>query len=89
MNPNELVHGDVIKFRHVSERRYRIAVVRSVEIDTNMLGDKVVKAHVVAGPSRRPDLIFFRDSTKWEYLSNENDWIAYIDAEYDRLFVQS
>ena len=89
MNPNELVHGDVIKFRHVSERRYRIAVIRSVEIDTNMLGDKVVKAHVVAGPSRRPEVVWFFDSYKWQYLRNENDYIAYINAEYDRLFVQS
>ena len=89
MNANELVHGDVIKFRHVSKRSSRIAVIRSVEISTNMLGDKVVVAHVVAGPSRRPELVWFHDSTKWEYLRNENDEIAYINAEYDRLFVQS
>jgi hypothetical protein len=89
MNANELVQGDVIKFRHASKRSSRIAVIRSVETSTNMLGEKVVVAKVVAGPSRRPELIWFFDNMKWEYLRNENPEIAEINAEYERLFVQS
>jgi hypothetical protein len=89
MNTNELVHGDVIKFRHASKRSSRIAVIRSVETSTNMLGEKVVVAKVVAGPSRRPELIWFEDSMIWEYLRNENAEIDWINAEYERLFGQS
>ena len=86
MNANELVHGDVIKFRHVSKRSSRIAVIRSVETVTNMIGEQVVRASVRINDTA--GLIDFHDSIIWEYLRNENPEIAEINSEYERLFAQ-
>ena len=86
MNANELREGDVIKFRHVSKRSSRIAVIRSIETGTNMLGEKVISARVLTGINRTGDIIFFSESMKWEYLYNEISQNAEIVAEYDRLF---
>jgi hypothetical protein len=87
MNANELVHGDVIKFRHASKRSSRIAVIRSVETVTNIIGEQNVRASVWINNSR--NIIDFHDSIIWEYLRNQNAEIAEINAEYERLFVQS
>jgi hypothetical protein len=87
MNANELVQGDVIKFRHVSKRSSRIAVIRSVETVTNMIGEQVVRASVRI--NNTAGLIDFHGSIIWEYLRNENAEIAEINAEYERLFEQS
>jgi hypothetical protein len=86
MNASELVQGDVIKFRHASKRSSRIAVVRSVETVTNMIGEQVVRASVRINDTA--ELIDFHDSIIWEYLRNENPEIYEINAEYERLFVQ-
>jgi hypothetical protein len=86
MNANELVQGDVIKFRHASKRSSRIAVIRSVETVTNMIGEQVVRASVRINDTA--ELIDFHDSIIWEYLRNENPEIAEINAEYERLFAQ-
>ncbi len=87
MHANELVQGDVIKFRHASKRSSRIAVIRSVETVTNMIGEQVVRASVRINDTA--ELIDFHDSIIWEYLRNENPEIDFINAEYERLFVQS
>lgn len=86
MNADELVQGDVIKFRHASQRTSRVAIIRSVETVTNMIGEQAVLASAWIG--NKIDGIYFNDSMRWEYIRNENPEIDEINAEYERLFAQ-